>query len=456
MNDSGPNQTGVRAAFRANLVNIVLSVISIIQGLAFNDLANRFSKIYDLGFQSEKLALIAHFLLCFALLLRIFQTYVTAALDYQRWNLGFFDLLAIFVIGLMEYFVFSALDPAKNFDANVFHSRLIILSAFACLAYTRALIVLHRSRFTQDAYYSEYHEYEMRLQLVNLLGSLFLVGVSIYAIFMRTRSDFAVTTLGIFGFLSLIGNMYYSINSTFHRSVIHSETLPFSKLAIRQELDGSLGNIEIRTATKSDIDELLEIFMGSFHYVYENLFDTSPRLTRKILRSVLASFGGRHELGFRQFSVAIDLDTRKVVGILRFERAKTGISFQRAFSLLVLGFNVIVNIGIVGLFRVLRNSRRVQSASYPIFRSNELHLHYLAVDAESREKGIGPQLIRFTLAQAKLMGNNFVALEVRETNRRARQFFKRMGFVEEIRIKSEYDHLFGKGARIRMRKPVEG
>ncbi len=75
--------------FVDNWVGIVLTVVSIIQGLAVSRLADSYDRVHSL----EKWCA---FTLAFVVILRVFQTYVAAALEYDEWQISFVDLVVIF------------------------------------------------------------------------------------------------------------------------------------------------------------------------------------------------------------------------------------------------------------------------------------------------------------------------------------------------------------------------
>jgi ribosomal protein S18 acetylase RimI-like enzyme len=185
------------------------------------------------------------------------------------------------------------------------------------------------------------------------------------------------------------------------------------------------------------------------------MFDTSRRLTKKMIRSILTAVRGKHEWGFQRFHVAVVAETEKVVGVLRMDSAESGIGLKHFTSIFILIIIIIRYIGITGLIRTIRNSKAVQAASYPIFQSDELQIPYLAVDGEHRRKSIGSELLKFALAEARNKGKEYAALEVREHNKTAISFFMQNGFEKDSVIESEYDYLFGKGRRFRMKKKVE-
>jgi ribosomal-protein-alanine N-acetyltransferase len=68
--------------------------------------------------------------------------------------------------------------------------------------------------------------------------------------------------------------------------------------------------------------------------------------------------------------------------------------------------------------------------------ADERELLNLAVDPLHRRRGIGRSLVKALLAEAP----GAVFLEVRESNRRARDLYKSLGFQEVSLRKNYYDH----------------
>lgn len=457
----------VQEAYRSNFVNIVLAVVSIVQGLAFNDLAQRFPKIYS----SEDWTVIAHFILCFVLLLRIFQTYVTAALDYENWDLGFIDIFIIFVAGLLEYLVFSSLIPG-NFNISDFHQRFLILCTLAFIGYARAIAKLYWNRFSGVGVPRQYYEAEIRLQIVNLLVVAIAMSISVYILQSapspRETYPVSYTYLSLLIALIMGLNTFYSLRSTFSRPKIEItqleksaapesefETVPPSNHIENRREDTAEKIIpKIRRAERQDVEQLLTLITDNFSYVYETLFDTSPRLTKRIVRAVLLALGGRHEWGYQGFYVAADEKTDKALGLIKMETMRKGINFNRIVSRFILAIVLIRHIGLVGLARTLKNLRNTQSAISPIFRPDELYIDYIAVDNKHTGKSIGKELVDFACKTAKEDGKDCVALDVRKKNRKALSFFGRQGFLKVSEIESEYDYLFERGHRISMRKEL--
>lgn len=128
------DRTRAQEQLITNWVAIVLAVVSIIQGFAFNDLVIRFLPIYQYSRTTGDVHVLVHYVLSFVLLLRVFQTYLTAALDYNPWTPRLFDVLIIFIVGAIEYFIFSAL-VVPAFDVFRFHRRFSLIALAAVIGY---------------------------------------------------------------------------------------------------------------------------------------------------------------------------------------------------------------------------------------------------------------------------------------------------------------------------------
>ena len=69
---------------------------------------------------------------------------------------------------------------------------------------------------------------------------------------------------------------------------------------------------------------------------------------------------------------------------------------------------------------------------------DEAELLNLAVDAGQRRRGIGARLLGEVITACKAAGVKKIFLEVRESNRGARDFYLRMGFTEAGRRRQYY------------------
>jgi [ribosomal protein S18]-alanine N-acetyltransferase len=69
--------------------------------------------------------------------------------------------------------------------------------------------------------------------------------------------------------------------------------------------------------------------------------------------------------------------------------------------------------------------------------ADECHVLNIAVDPDSRRRGIGAVMLREAISEAKSTGANVVTLEVRRSNLPARQLYRKFDF-EERRLRRHY------------------
>lgn len=441
------DKTRAQEQLLTNWVAIILAVLSIIQGLAFNNLVVQFPDIYQFARTTGDVRVVVHFGLCFVLLLRIFQTYVTAALDYNPWFPNFFDVLIIFIVGALEYFLFSTLKVPATFSATQFHARLTVISVLGIVGYLGALI-----RLREDLY-PAYREYarEVRLQVINILGVTLVLGVSVLVMVfpgMNVRTQIGLVSIAI---ATLVVNTLLSLKTTFYGS--HEEITPVATGSAPTQLPASLGtkkmDVFFKVPEREDAAEFANLFVEHFGYFYSAIFDTSQRLTRKILKRLLVVNRGNHALGYKAFFVACEQASGRMLGFFMVStkesngRGKTILGFLGALV------TVLFEIGLVGLLRSYRNLRKLGSL-VPTTAPDEMRVVYFAVAPDSRRRGVGKQMLLFIESMARSLHKRSVTLEVRETNLGAQLFFKAAGFQEDLIIKSPGDAMLELGHRIRM------
>jgi len=84
--------------------------------------------------------------------------------------------------------------------------------------------------------------------------------------------------------------------------------------------------------------------------------------------------------------------------------------------------------------------RRGQTVAFAIMRFSheEAHLDLLAVRPRFRRAGIGRQLIEWLEKSALVAGVSVVYLEVRENNKAAQSFYKKLGYCRVTRLSGYY------------------
>lgn len=79
---------------------------------------------------------------------------------------------------------------------------------------------------------------------------------------------------------------------------------------------------------------------------------------------------------------------------------------------------------------VARDGRRVIGFAIMEFHDAHAHLNLLAVLPSCRHRGVGRALVEWLEESARVAGVFLVRLELRATNRTARKFYGRLGYLE--------------------------
>jgi [ribosomal protein S18]-alanine N-acetyltransferase len=88
------------------------------------------------------------------------------------------------------------------------------------------------------------------------------------------------------------------------------------------------------------------------------------------------------------------------------------------------------------------------------FRDERAHLVLLAVQAARQRRGIGRRLLDWLLASAAVAGVEAVELELRAANDAARDFYRKVGFVEAGLIEGYYCGIESALKMVRVYRPA--
>ncbi|MFN2443122.1 MAG: ribosomal protein S18-alanine N-acetyltransferase [Thermoanaerobaculia bacterium] len=83
--------------------------------------------------------------------------------------------------------------------------------------------------------------------------------------------------------------------------------------------------------------------------------------------------------------------------------------------------------------RILRADRAVVAYCFTMYFLDEMHVNKIAVAAPLRRQGLAALLMDDVVAFAKEKGIRTIALEVRESNQEARDFYEALAFEERYR-----------------------
>jgi hypothetical protein len=163
---------------------ITIALVTLIQGLAFNDLATKLVSIID----KFNIVDLSGFILCFAILIRVTETYILAGIQYDEdWNTQAIDLLLMFIIGFVEYSLFSCVNPGKS-DFIRFNYILSTFSSVGALTYYRVLGKVKRgelhANITDMAKKNNLIEIEKFTQQLNVILTGFVTFPCLLTIFI--------------------------------------------------------------------------------------------------------------------------------------------------------------------------------------------------------------------------------------------------------------------------------
>lgn len=167
-----------------NINDSIMTLVSIIQGFAFGYVSTEF--IVD--FVAPSLSIGAgikfiSYLLCYAIILKFFQTYLLALKDYQGVTIDYFDVIIIFATGIFEFFLFSSLI---NESHQSFFIKLIVLSCLSIIGYILAI------KKVKDLYHKKKHSdklaRELKIQKVNIVSSAIILLISVLTVLIHLTS----------------------------------------------------------------------------------------------------------------------------------------------------------------------------------------------------------------------------------------------------------------------------
>jgi ribosomal protein S18 acetylase RimI-like enzyme len=265
----------------------------------------------------------------------------------------------------------------------------------------------------------------------------------------------AQTILATLSLLILGTNTLNSLSVTFsaHRRELPLDVPAHAPLATHASHSHKI-TVIIERPRREDVAELCQLFIQHFGYIYTAIFDTSVRLTYRIVKSVLVSGRGRHLLGYKAFHIARGPESHEILGFLVVITADSNRFFPQSGAVIRAALVTIRYLGIVGLVRTFRNLRKLGSL-VSTTASDELYILYVAVRPTARHHQVGSQLIAFANSLAAEQQMRLLTLEVREANNSAQQFFTALGFANTHVIHSPGDEILGRGGRIRMTRKVE-
>lgn len=429
-------------AFLRHWIGIVLTLVSLIQALAFSELVTAlplaWSDLTTKGIASA----FAHFILAFALILRVFQTYILAALDYEEWGASFFDLVVIFLVGALEYLLFSTLK-ASPFSPHLFHARFAPIALLGSIGYVAAL-TRYRHIANPD---SLAVRSEIRLQAANLLGSVVVLGISTAVWLLRPAGNPIPTAAAILCALLLMWNCSHSLRVTFQGKRELKAKNPQPPIQTVEQ-DCGLPREAVGIAEEKDAAEIARLLFEYFDYIFVRVLDTSPRLVQRLLSVATTAGGGYGSVGYRRFLVVRRTDqTGTPMGVCQLLRRSQRLWIRRAWSDFLFIWAIFRTLGLVGLLRGLENL--LQSPVERATRGQDV-ISYLAVAEDAHRTGVGTSLLHEVARLSVSDGIPSIMAHVRELNSPAISFFAARGFSSERRVHGPLDDDLKLGPQVEM------
>ncbi len=421
-----PREVVARDDLQRIWVDILMALLGLIQGLIFNDLANKFSKhmIADGGLNWT---VACHLAFCLAVLLRVIQTYITAALYYRK-DLQIGEILIMTVIGALQHLLAESIrDPGAEADAvdlGLFHGTIVAICALASLGYWLTLRSLVRKYFggaePEDA--SAFSK-TVVLQFANIAGLAFIA-----------LASSCVLWAGAGGYA---GWAAASCGAVLMANTTYSSRLSFVATEPEEAPDTGAGD-RPRTICPHWVGAGL---VREFDYVFGEFLprDSDPARTSGVRARIIA-------LAMCFFPRGQLLGTGALVAV-NGPRGPAGFAVAGGRPGVLPGIQTILAFGAAILvydpFRVLQSAVRAWRGRELLFPPVEEQgggriwkIHYLVTDPAERRAGAARRLLGDLEEAAVHNGAASIVACVRANNLAARLLFRRAGYRKTRKYRS--------------------
>lgn len=478
-----PLRLSVHPALQDHWISITLTLVSIIEGLAFAELASRLPSLirtaislrsaphnfswtwlarYDDVFNLLPALLASVF--CFVLILRILRTYVTAVLDYRKY-LDFTEFLIMFLVGMLQYLLIdSAVSSDPQPDAllgglvgirpTAFAVCSLAISSLAVAGYFSTLKKLVSQQKDTASMDSRRFASEVTLQAANLSGiAVTLTG----SVIILVDSSIPTLLLSVAAMTTaLILNIWYSITKTFNGptheappSVRHSKDFVIDAITtgVRRPEARPLAQSSLVQASENDVTLIAENLVDEFGYIYNYICeDGVSRWERAVavgfVQYLLRFSHGKASMGFTRFHKLALNDQFVAFALLRPQRESLipQVLWAAAFITGYFRFHPQPRL-VLFLKKLIEMIHLVDSAE------STHSLEYIFVLPGSRGHGVGGAMLRQMVAHACDIGATSVSANVRSKNHTALRMFSNNGFtvrqhtpepIEKIRNEKGY------------------
>lgn len=302
---SPPNRASKR--FLENAPGLILTVIGIVQALVFQQLVQKAPYIL---LHPRDIVVLAHWVLAFAVLLRIFQTYVTAALHYETLVYHLIDILVIFGLGVLQYLAYEALpNQGGKLNPVGYHLPLAILTGVGLFGYVRMLCRLPESGTRPIGE----RERERVLQYGNILGTSVVCAASLSALWIRGAYLLIPVLVST---AAVLANMSLSIRMTF--------STPDFTTAIADEPVASLptpntaalvSEAVVVPVSRAHVEAVVDFVCRHRSRYFGELTGVSNSQVRQIIGLIIADRDGAGPMGFQTMHVVLHEETTSVLGL---------------------------------------------------------------------------------------------------------------------------------------------
>lgn len=260
---------------------------------------------------------------------------------------NFFDIFLIFIIGAIEFYIFSSL-VVDDFQFVEYQQRLFVILIVAVFGHARAFVGIKEENFDT---YEEYKK-ETRLQMSNILSMLSILALSIISMTGNiTFSSNGESIIALIQSAILSYSIYYSLISTFKFTTYTKE------LNLKEDVDSDKVKVDlevvIKQAAREDVNSILDLMLRNFYYVYGSLLGTNLQLTKRILKKIITSNRGRHNLGYKVFNVALEKELGAIVGLIMASKNPYSSKYYSLVTFLYSFFYILINLGLIGVARTL-------------------------------------------------------------------------------------------------------
>jgi carboxypeptidase PM20D1 len=397
-------------------VDILMALLGLIQGLIFNDLANKFSKYITYPGDMNWLA-IAHLCFCFAMLIRVIQTYVTAALYYKKF-LHISEILIMTAIGTLQHLLADSVrDPSPSgpaIDFKAFYWSTLFICILGAIGYSLTVVALVRQYFrlsTKEPQNPTDFWCSLKLQRINFAG-LLAIGI-LSGIVLRLQNpeqkplSLELIALGCAAILA--ANTIHSSRESFLRGKYNGSTRLPEQLVAHEFLPAA--RLLIR-----NFGYVLSVFLPRLK---------GPRrraeIHSRILALAMASNDGNHLLGWRTFRGLRDVDRLAAVAVVSWPGASTS-NFRR--TVLAFVFAIAVR-SPLQLFSCLLEAYKLRDVLRPPgCASPDMAILYIATVDPLRRRGYARRLLGRLWEEAHKRRLSGIVAAVREQNNPALKLFE--------------------------------